>query len=666
MMKRLLVATAVSAMALLSCAAHGQSGVAGPGGSEGTDGWQIEGDGVTWASPRWAHRTMTFNSAEFDHLCVVLLNECGSGTVWFDEFRIEGLDVVNGGFEELTNPNRAAGWRYFDTRDEFSGISDMAFSGKRSQKITAPPRDAYCVRQVVACEPKTEYTLSFRARVDKSGIGRVEVHGVRKDESIALIRRRWGKGGVFLAQTGQPPYIPTLPERALAIDGDSRAQKTFRLEPGEPFMVALQIMIPGTVPEAFWGPRPQLGVADRTEAKITIIDRSNREIAVAARDASTAPGLPVRLVAFAGDDGIIRLALSRTGKEQVMFYNIDVGEPDATVPIRDASWADRAEAFEVPQQCRVSLDRAFDRSVIQTGLGLLRTATTDDVTWLITRGGDAPMAIKHNRSIAGEEDYRLNIDASGVTVNASASRGAYHALMTLWDLLVHEGEDFVLPACRIDDGPDFPVRWFYSASASVLPIVSRLKINGITTSSGGYWGDREKRPDWCPKWVLRDIADEQKLATLVRSHGMDYIYICQSLGHAEQLEMWRNPNWGEGVAVVNEKHTLNGTTPVTLVYRNVIRTELSQVDVKGEDGTPYERDIDFMVAGDGVRFPVPPENEAAPVTITRTTASQISDGTTVLVSYDTIPLGPGAAAGSQFYSLCPSETEGLWSLGKIC
>jgi len=289
----------------------------------------------------------------------------------------------------------------------------------------------------------------------------------------------------------------------------------------------------------------------------------------------------------------------------------------------------------------------------------LRGAAGGGVTWLIVEGKDAPVAVEYEKSVEGEEDYRLKIGRSGITVSASASRGAYHALMTLWDLLVREGEQYVLSACDIEDGPDFPIRWFYSGGVGVLPIVSRLKISGITTSSGGYWGDKDRRPDWCPKWVLRDIADEQKFATLVRAHGMDYIFICQSLGHAEQFEMWRNANWGEGVAVIDEKHALNRAEPVTLAHRNVIRTALSQVEVKSEDGKPYQRDKDFVVAGDGVGFPVPPEEKAAAVTIARTPNSGIPDGATVLVSYDTIPLGPGAAAGGQFYSLCPSEPEGL-------
>jgi hypothetical protein len=602
---------------------------------------------------------MTFNSGQFDHLCIVLLNECNSGTAWFDEVAIEGLEVVNGGFEELVKPDRARGWQYFDTRDEFSQISPLAYSGKRSHKITAPPRDAYCLRQVVACDPETQYTLSFSARVDKSGIGRVEVHGVNRDEPIGRIRRRWGKGGVFLAEAGLPSYNPTLPERALVVEEHLRAEKTFRLDPRSPFMVTLEIMIPGTVPEVFWGPRPKVSEDDRTEVRIEVVDGSGDPIVSAMRDASTGTGLPVRLVGFAPDDGLITVGLRRTGKEQAMFYNIEVGEPDATVPIRQARWGGRAEAFEVPRQCRVMVEPAFDRSVIQTALGLLRHATGGDVTWLIVDSNDGPFAIKYAQSVGGKEDYRLRVDSTGITVWASASRGAYHALVTLWDLLVREAEQYLLPACEIEDGPDFPIRWFYGGSAGVLPIVLRLKINGITTSSGGYWGDREKRPDWCPTWVLRDIADEQKLATLVRAHGMDYIYICQSLGHAEQFEMWRNANWGEGIAVIDENHTLNGVTPVTLDHRNVIRTAISQVEVKNEAGRPYKQDQDFRVTGDGVRFPIRPQEQAAPVTIARTTSGAILDGATVLVSYDYLPLGPGAASGGHFYSLCPSEPEGL-------
>ena len=71
-------------------------------------------------------------------------------------------------------------------------------------------------------------------------------------------------------------------------------------------------------------------------------------------------------------------------------------------------------------------------------------------------------AIRFDRdaSIAGEEAYRLTVDASGIRVSASGPAGLVHGAMTLAQLLSPDrafGQPVAVPALAIDDAPRF--RW---------------------------------------------------------------------------------------------------------------------------------------------------------------------------------------------------------------
>ena len=100
----------------------------------------------------------------------------------------------------------------------------------------------------------------------------------------------------------------------------------------------------------------------------------------------------------------------------------------------------------------------------------------------------AAVRIRREKSIVGGEAYRLTVGPGGIEILASADAGAYYAVQTLREMLaVHRR---TLPACRIDDRPDFARRGVYldcsrgkrPRLATLLALVERLarwKVNEL-------------------------------------------------------------------------------------------------------------------------------------------------------------------------------------------
>jgi len=70
--------------------------------------------------------------------------------------------------------------------------------------------------------------------------------------------------------------------------------------------------------------------------------------------------------------------------------------------------------------------------------------------------GEGPqIRFRTDAGIKGDEAYRLEIGADGVTVSASTDTGLYYGATTLWQLVQKAGRDGALAAMRIDDAPTF-------------------------------------------------------------------------------------------------------------------------------------------------------------------------------------------------------------------
>ena len=88
--------------------------------------------------------------------------------------------------------------------------------------------------------------------------------------------------------------------------------------------------------------------------------------------------------------------------------------------------------------------------------------------------GPAALRVRRDKDVAGPEQYRMEIIPSGIEIYASTDAGAYYALATLRELLALHGRR--LPACAIEDWPDFRRRGIYhDCSRGKVPTLATLK-----------------------------------------------------------------------------------------------------------------------------------------------------------------------------------------------
>ncbi|HYC95415.1 MAG TPA: family 20 glycosylhydrolase, partial [Sphingomicrobium sp.] len=92
--------------------------------------------------------------------------------------------------------------------------------------------------------------------------------------------------------------------------------------------------------------------------------------------------------------------------------------------------------------------------------------------------GRGPIRIERDRSIRGDEAYRLTVDASGIRVAAATDAGLVHGAMTLAQLLSPDtsfGQPVLVPGLRIDDAPRFRWRGYMADVARHFQPMSALK-----------------------------------------------------------------------------------------------------------------------------------------------------------------------------------------------
>ncbi|MFZ0035146.1 MAG: family 20 glycosylhydrolase [Sedimentisphaerales bacterium] len=107
---------------------------------------------------------------------------------------------------------------------------------------------------------------------------------------------------------------------------------------------------------------------------------------------------------------------------------------------------------------------------------LRKDLTEKNIMARVVKGnfGQATVKISRNEKIENDEAYHLNITAYGIEGYAKTDAGAYYALQTLRDLISIYGK--VLPACIIEDKPDFRRRSIYhDCSRGKVPRLDTLK-----------------------------------------------------------------------------------------------------------------------------------------------------------------------------------------------
>ena len=94
------------------------------------------------------------------------------------------------------------------------------------------------------------------------------------------------------------------------------------------------------------------------------------------------------------------------------------------------------------------------------------------VVWTAAEG--AMVRCVRDPKIGGAEGYRLVVGQDGVEILAATDAGVYYGVQTLRELITVHGK--TLPACRIDDAPDFKRRaLYYDCARGKVPEVDTLK-----------------------------------------------------------------------------------------------------------------------------------------------------------------------------------------------
>ncbi len=127
--------------------------------------WLVE-PGPGWVGLKrlsgWQLLRMDFNSGEYTRIRPYLRIQDGTGTVFFDNVRIDRLPISNPDFEQAKG-NRLPGWEQDDVgRTIFWAPREGR--GRGSLRITRSTSGMSRVWQNVPCESDTNYTLRVWAR----------------------------------------------------------------------------------------------------------------------------------------------------------------------------------------------------------------------------------------------------------------------------------------------------------------------------------------------------------------------------------------------------------------------------------------------------------------------------------------------------------------------
>jgi hexosaminidase len=158
------------------------------------------------------------------------------------------------------------------------------------------------------------------------------------------------------------------------------------------------------------------------------------------------------------------------------------------------------------------------------------------------RHGDGPVTESRDRSLASE-GYHLEVSEHGIELVAADDAGARHGRATLAQLR-HASADATLPACRIDDWPDFAVRGVMLDIArdrvptleTLFALVDRLagwKLNQVqlyTEHTFAYVGHEEVWRHASP-YTPEDL---RAIDAHCRSRGIELVANQNTLGHFER------------------------------------------------------------------------------------------------------------------------------------
>ena len=111
---------------------------------------------------------------------------------------------------------------------------------------------------------------------------------------------------------------------------------------------------------------------------------------------------------------------------------------------------------------------------------LLSERVQTDRGLMLQRSPSGAIRIERDRSVEGDEAYRLTVDSHGIRIAAATDVGLIHGAMTLAQLLSPDsqfGQPVAVPGLRIDDAPRFRWRGYMADVARHFQPIESLKKN---------------------------------------------------------------------------------------------------------------------------------------------------------------------------------------------
>ena len=568
----------------------------------------------------WCHFVCDVKPGRFDKIHLHLsYQQHGVGSLWWDNFTSENLNILNPDFEEIDSDGRLTGWRQDNVGDTIFSDTDRVKHGARSIRMTrkggiAPTR----VWQIIDVNKDADYRFEFDCFLSDDFKGQPNV--------ATLTYESDGKyyGSPMWIRT--PSWTEILTERA----GESDRIATLDLAGGD-----AEISQTLTWPARRNG---ELTLLAKTKAldgalRAVVTDAESGALLGQAVESSPNSAWHEITVPFTNPDPTIRVGLIARGTGRVGLDSVTLADPQLVPPAQEVTWKTADDnllvndllLYHIEGPTSQPIQGALDilrNDLKKLGLGL-RPGDPDKHHLDIRFGPDQGVAGK------GPESYTLNVDDRNLcTIRAETDVGVLRAIATLVQLLrkYPNRETPEIVACDIRDWPDMPVRGAFWAPAFTWKQFARHKLNMMYLSTS-YWLEWHDYPDKVPE-MIQYFTDAEKF-------GVD---VLASTGVFQGHEVYRyhDPNLAEGKAVQNERITLSDETPVPLKHPLVLRTKLRGLTLTSSDGrTTYKEGTDYAVArGTPVTYPFNEIKDPVPDAVRRIPTGASPDGATVLASYN--------------------------------
>ncbi|MCD6352546.1 MAG: hypothetical protein J7M26_10535, partial [Armatimonadetes bacterium] len=588
----------------------------------------------------WRRLDMTLRPGKLKAVRLYLRIQQATGTVWFDDVQIEGLEVKNPSFEAVER-HRIAHWGQDDIGKTIFSEAAFAHRGKRCLKIHRDTPGMSRVWQDLAVQPGKTYKVHVWARWEGvKGLGHAygEIYGIKSDGNL---------DGILTSTPRLSGTSRTVVTRWWQMDlaATGRARASWPLKPAElgTYQVDTSVDLSALKGQA----AIELRQGGKAAAVVTLKPSKEEQ--------------PVRLVAKLA--GPTELRVTVTGEGTVKLKPVILGRLQILPLPQRVKWLPPAQNFPLTSKTVIVVpDGAQGRHLTGARWLAREVARVAGITPPIVQaskytGGPALLLgtkqARQKLTALGltvpqhDEGYVLAVRPQFVAVAGHDDRGTFYGTVTLLWLLQRLGDRPEIVAADITDWPDLPFRGtygLYGSPQAAAETFARLKLNAVLIESGDYYhlDDAKTR------------AKTQAVFAKLREYWLDPIPELQSFGHGGAV-LSVVPMAVEGQWVQGEKYVLKGTAPVELKHRNVLVTKATRPQVTSADGkVVYQEGRDYELLAGETKLPYTEKNK--PWRIVRKAAGRIKDGETVLVSYDYAPRGAG--------SYCPNEPAVYEVMGR--